>query len=73
MFLITKFMPISYLFGNFFTTPIALILFKIFNPNQSTSLIYIRITDIIIGTCIGSLGLLVFEYVQSRVDKKSVE
>lgn len=54
-------MPKSYLIGNFFTTPIALILFKIVRPDLGTELIETRILAILIGTVIGLLGIWYYD------------
>ncbi len=72
MFLICYFMPKNYLIGNLFTTPIALILFRLFNPNTATDLIYSRIINILIGTCIGIIGIIVFSRFQRTIDKHKI-
>ncbi|KRM92808.1 FUSC family protein [Liquorilactobacillus cacaonum] len=61
MGLICIYMPKSYLIGNFFTTPIALILFKIVRPDLGTELIETRILAILIGTVIGLLGIWYYD------------
>lgn len=55
-------MPKSYLLGNFFTTPIALILFKIIKPTSNLTLIQSRMVSIILGTLIGLLGVVIYDY-----------
>ncbi|WP_376778759.1 hypothetical protein [Leuconostoc falkenbergense] len=57
MGIICLYMPKIYLIGNFFTTPIVLILFKIVSPDLGNSLIETRILTIVIGTIIRYLVL----------------
>lgn len=56
----------SYLIGNFFTTPIALILFKLALPKSDSSLIEFRLLAIIIGTTIGLAGILFFDHLMKK-------
>jgi len=56
-------MPKSYLIGNFFTTPIALILFKLVRPELGTNLIITRLIAILIGTSIGIVGVIAFDII----------
>ncbi|MEM1457002.1 FUSC family protein [Pediococcus pentosaceus] len=67
MGLICLYMPKSYLVGNFFTTPIALILFKIVRPDLGDSLIETRILAIIIGTIIGLLGIWYYDSLNHKL------
>ena len=66
MALISLYMPKSYLVGNFFTTPIALILFKIVRPEMGNTLIKTRILAIFVGTLIGLIGVLYYDYIMSK-------
>jgi len=66
MGLICVYMPKSYLVGNFFTTPIALILFKIVRPDLGNELIETRILAIIIGTIIGLLGICYYDSLNKK-------
>lgn len=66
MALISLYMPKSYLVGNFFTTPIALILFKIVRPEMGNTLIKTRILAIFVGTIIGLIGVLYYDYIMSK-------
>lgn len=56
----------NYMIGNFFTTPIALILFKLALPNISNSLIEFRLLAIVVGTTIGLLGILYFDHLMKK-------
>lgn len=67
MGLICLYMPKSYLIGNFFTTPIALILFKIVRPDLGDSLIEARILAIVIGTIIGLLGIWYYDSLAKKI------
>ncbi|WEV54783.1 FUSC family protein [Leuconostocaceae bacterium ESL0723] len=67
MFLINFFMPKSYLLGNLFTTPIGLILFKLFRNHLSYGLIYYRLIDLVLGTSIGLIGLLFYQHLFNRI------
>ena len=60
-------MPKSYLVGNFFTTPIALILFKLVRPELGTNLIITRLIAILIGTSIGIVGVVVFDIIMRQI------
>ena len=66
MALISLYMPKSYLVGNFFTTPIALILFKIVRPEMGNTLIKTRILAIFVGTIIGLIGVLYYDYIMNK-------
>lgn len=71
MGLICLTMPSSYLIGNLFTTPIALILFKLVRPELGTNLILTRIIAILLGTTIGVIGVLCFDtIIKSKFMKK---
>lgn len=67
MGLICLYMPKSYLIGNFFTTPIALILFKIVRPDLGDSLIETRMLAIVIGTIIGLLGIWYYDSLAQKI------
>lgn len=56
----------NYMVGNFFTTPIALILFKLALPNIGNDLIEFRLLAIIIGTTIGLIGILFFDHLMRK-------
>lgn len=66
MALISLYMPKSYLVGNFFTTPIALILFKIVRPEMGNTLIQTRLLAIFVGTIIGLIGVLYYDYIMAK-------
>lgn len=66
MALICLIMPKSYLVGNFFTTPIALILFKIVRPDIGNTLIKARILAIFVGTMIGLVGILHYDHMMTK-------
>ncbi|CAH1856605.1 FUSC family protein [Convivina intestini] len=68
MALICLFMPKSYLIGNFFTTPIALILFKIVRPGLGNDLIVTRILAILLGTMIGLIGVWYYDWLISKLE-----
>lgn len=66
----------NYMVGNFFTTPIALILFKMVIPGLSNSLIEFRLLAIIVGTSVGLIGILFFDHLmkkQKPLDLKKYE
>lgn len=67
MGLICLYMPKSYLIGNFFTTPIALILFKIVRPDLGDTLIETRVLAIVIGTIIGLLGIWYYDSLNKKL------
>ena len=67
MWLICLYMPKSYLIGNFFTTPIALILFKIVRPDLGDALIETRMIAIVIGTIIGLLGVWYYDSLAKKI------
>lgn len=56
----------NYMIGNFFTTPIALILFKLALPHISNSLIEFRLLAIVVGTTIGLLGIIYFDHLMKK-------
>lgn len=56
----------SYMVGNFFTTPVALLLFKSAVPNLSDNLIGFRIMSLVIGTVIGLIGILYFDHLMKK-------
>lgn len=60
--LICYIMPKSYLLGNIFTTPIALLLFKATDVSIDNTLIFARFLDLLIGTSIGLIGILVITF-----------
>lgn len=60
-------MPKSYLVGNFFTTPIALILFKIVRPDLGNELIETRILAILIDTILGLLGVWYYDVLNKKL------
>lgn len=66
MALICLIMPKSYLVGNFFTTPIALVLFKIVRPEMGNTLIGARILAIFIGTVIGLVGVYYYDHMMTK-------
>ena len=67
MGLICLYMPKSYLVGNFFTTPIALILFKIVRPDLGNELIETRILAILIDTILGLLGVWYYDVLNKKL------
>ena len=56
-----------YSIGNFLTTPIALILFKIVRSDLGDYLIETRILAIVIGTIIGVLGILYYDGLAKKI------
>jgi len=65
-------MPKSYLLGNFFTTPIALILFKLLKPESGLVLVRSRILSILLGTLIGVIGIMLYEYQTKQIEPESI-
>lgn len=56
----------NYLIGNFFTTPVALLLLKCAMPALPDSLVGFRIFALILGTIIGLLGILYFDHLMKK-------
>lgn len=56
----------NYMIGNFFTTPVALLLFKCAVPTLPDSLVGFRIISLVIGTVIGLLGILYFDHLMKK-------
>ncbi|WFR75153.1 FUSC family protein [Lactococcus lactis] len=57
----------NYLIGNLFTTPLAILLFKLISPNINDIAVLDRMLGIVIGTTIGLVSVYIMHYVLENI------